>query len=117
MALRIVAKKPSMLDPAPVGTVQREFQDHHYANPHVYVLLEQVAEELWNQGRRRAGARAMVEELRWNKRFRTTDPHFKLNDKHTPRYARLLLENHPEWEGLFELRALRADNPPTKGDE
>ena len=89
------------------GPYQLAFEKHHRENPHVYVLLEAGAQYLFDEGRRKIGVKAVVEELRWNKRFTTTDKHFKVNDKYTSRYARMLLANHPEWEGLFEIRRLR----------
>lgn len=103
MAITVIRSKPK-------SQTQIAFERFHAANPHVYDLLEQATRHLWEDGRRRIGARAIVEELRWGGRvLSTTDPHFKLNDKYTPRYARLLIANHPEWEGLFELRALKEE--------
>ncbi len=33
---------------------------------------------------------------------------FKINDHYLSRYARKLMEEHPELDGLFELRELKA---------
>ena len=33
---------------------------------------------------------------------------YKLNDHYRSRYVRLIIEKHPELEGFFELRELKA---------
>lgn len=34
---------------------------------------------------------------------------FKLNDHYHSRYARLILATHPEFDGFFEIRELKAE--------
>lgn len=48
------------------------------------------------------------EVMRWQMFLATKDPSgFKLNDHYTSRYARLIMKQEPDLDGLFELRALR----------
>ncbi len=99
---------PFDLDPDDMETIQGRFEDFHRQNPHVYDMLERGVYYLISRGRGRLSIYAVVEALRWDLDFDTTDPHFKLNAERSSRYARLLLENHPEWRGRWELRKLRA---------
>lgn len=74
----------------------------------MYVALERMAQQLHDRGRSRISIELLFAQLRWHSLIATTGDVFKLNDHYTSRYARLLLENHPEWEGLFELRRLKS---------
>lgn len=97
--------------PAPtVGTIQDRFLAFHRASPWVYTALERLVEQWVARGRKRLGIRTLWERLRWDYAMATADPtsDFKLNDQFHSRYVRLLIEKHPEWAGLFELRKLRA---------
>lgn len=90
-------------------TIQAKFEKYHRENPHVYELLEEAAFRLIEeQGKRRIGMKALVEDIRWNHRVRTTGPEFLIDNKFTSRYARLLVKNHPEWESRIEMRRLRS---------
>jgi hypothetical protein len=52
----------------------------------------------------------LLEVLRWNYYMKTDDPNsdFKINNNYAPYYARLLIEKHPEWSDLFQLREMRS---------
>jgi hypothetical protein len=99
---------PFDLDPDNLETIQGRFEKFHRDNPHVYVMLEKGVYFLIQRGRKRLSIHAVIEALRWDMDFDTTDEVFKLNAENTSRYARLLLENHPEWRGRWELRRLRS---------
>lgn len=91
-------------------TIQDRFQSFHDQNGWVYLALEQMTADLVRRGRRRVGMKMLVEVIRWNYARQTSDPSsgFKLNNDYTSRYARLLIEAHPDWAGVFETRELRA---------
>ena len=93
---------------------ERRFRDFHQANPHVYQELLALAREAKANGARKIGIRMLWEVMRWNQRgyLATNDPSssFKLNDHYPPFYARLLVTEHPDLDGLFELRG-RASLP------
>ena len=90
----------------PLMTPRERFEAFHHANPAIYLELETMARELWERGRRRIGIRMLWETLRWNYNMRVVrdDSIARLNNNYTPFYARLLVEVHPDWVGLFQLR-------------
>ena len=94
-------------DVTPTMTPLERFEAFHQANPSIYTELEGMARELWTRGRRRIGIRMLWETLRWNYNLRVVsdDSIARLNNNYTPFYARLLLEVHPDWAGLFQLRS------------
>jgi hypothetical protein len=92
------------------ATAKQRFERFNEVNPKVLQTLEWMAGEVWERGRRRIGIKTLIENLRWNFWLETDDPNsdFKINNDYTSFYARLIIELHPEWEGLFEMRTQHA---------
>lgn len=98
----------SLDDPKP-RTIQERFERFHAGHPDVYSLFKRFAFELLRTGHRRYGAKSIMERIRWHVATSSgASEDFKLNNIYTSRYARMLIEEHPEFEGFFELRALQA---------
>jgi DNA-directed RNA polymerase specialized sigma24 family protein len=95
-------------DYAEHATIQERFEAFHAANPWVYRALEHLTIQRLSRGRRRVGIAALFEVLRWEWEKSTVGGGFKLNNDFRSRYVRLLLERHPEWDGVFETRQLKA---------
>ena len=89
-------------------TPRERFEKYHERNPHVYQLLEDMARRVWQSGRRRIGIATLVESLRWQYWLATEDcsRDFKIDNTFRAYYSRLILENNPQWAGLFALREL-----------
>lgn len=87
-----------------------QFKEFHEENPEVFVALEEMAQTLISRGRKKFGIGLLIEVLRWNYYMKTNDPNsdFKINNNYRPFYARLLIESHPDWADVFELRHLRS---------
>ena len=83
------------------------FWDFHRANPEVYTLLLRKARQARAKGKTKYSMRAIWEVVRWDLNVTSTDVNqnaFKLNDHYVPHYARLIMDQNPEFEGFFELR-------------
>lgn len=87
------------------------FLTFHRANPHVYDVLEEAARQhIKRLGLTRTSVDLLVHIARWERIGYTTGTDgFKIANAHTAFYARLLLRNHPEWAGLFQLCKSVAD--------
>lgn len=96
--------------PAHIEKHRAAFNAYHAANPHVYETFKQFALEAIRAGLPKYSARAIVHRIRWHYDVETrrTDD-FKINNNHSPFYARRFLEEHPAHEGFFELRSSVAD--------
>ena len=97
--------------PEHVSKLQRDFDEFHAQNPHVYELFKRFAFVVANAGYERYSSRAVIERLRWHVNFETTTAQageFKLNDHLTPYYARLFMADHPHLGEFFETRRLRS---------
>jgi hypothetical protein len=105
------ADGPVLVDAPASGTIQERFERFHAANGWVYEALKKLVEQYVARGRKRIGIRMLWEVVRWNYHMATTDPasEWRTNDHYHSRYVRLLIERHPEWADLFELRRLRAE--------
>jgi hypothetical protein len=90
-------------------SIQERFERFDRENPHVYPHLRRLALEARDAGLQRIGVRMLWEVMRWHVAIETRDPSgLKLNDHYTSRYVRKLIREHPELDGLFETRRLRA---------
>lgn len=96
--------------PAHLEKHRAAFVAYHAANPHVYEVFKKFASDAIQAGLAKYSARAIVHRIRWHfdvETARTDD--FKINNNHSPFYARLFLEEHPQHAGFFELRTSVAD--------
>jgi len=95
-------------------SIDAAFQEFHSLNPHVYERLEAIALELYSLGRTHISLRDLWGFLRIQQ-LRTvgSDP-FKFNNNFTSRYARLLLEKHPELSGAIETRDMPSASVPVE---
>lgn len=89
-------------------TIAQRFDRYHSANPWIFEALERLALDLHSRGRR-IGVKALVEVVRWQyARTTASEDAFRVNNSFTSRYARLLIERHPELADAIECRELRA---------
>jgi hypothetical protein len=90
-------------------TIQERFEEFHETHPEVYAYLLALCLELRGKGFKRYGIRSLWERVRWHFQVeKELGADFKLNDHFHSRYARKIVQNHPELHGFFELRELRA---------
>lgn len=90
------------------GTIDERFARFDAANPWVHRALVNLTADLVRRGRRKVGMKMLFEVLRWHTLRATEGEDFRLNNNFTSRYARKLMAEHPEWDGLFDTRELRS---------
>jgi len=115
---RCVACEADWRDAPPMPTevrtddpIQARFVRFHSAHPEVYAGLVELAREGVAAGRSKLGMKMLFEVLRWNRTLAglpAEGEEFKLSNDFTSRYARLVMENEPDLDGLFDLRELRS---------
>jgi hypothetical protein len=84
-------------------SIAERFEMFHEANPHVAKALESLAAQ-WLRRHERASMKALFERLRWESGLQTHGEAYRLNNNYTAHYARLLIEQRPEWADAFETR-------------
>lgn len=104
-----MADQPTLFDHSP-GTLQGRFERFHRENPQVFEVFVKAARSLKASGRKRYGAKAIVEHMRFHVPLGTVGEPWKLNNSFTSRYARLLVETYPdEFADFVEMRTLKTE--------
>jgi hypothetical protein len=91
------------------ASINTRFREFHKAHPEVYKDLKHLALQAQLAGRKRIGMKSLYEKLRWDYMINSKYEHmdFELNNNFTSRYARMLMNEVPYLEGMFETRDLR----------
>lgn len=94
-------------------TIRNEaaFRKFHAENPIVYSKLVDRARRLVDAGHKKIGIGMLFEVLRWEHMLVTNAIDFKLNNNYRAAYARLIMENCPDLEGVFDVRLSYFDDP------
>jgi len=86
----------------------------HQKHPEVWDLFEKFTFELIRRGFQHYSARGIWHRIRWE--TATPDPvdpaDFKLNDHHTPFYARAFMLRYPNYDGFFRIRTQISQGGP-----
>lgn len=87
------------------GNLQKHFEGFHRQNPHVLDLIMRIAVTLRHKkGFRKCGMRLIYNQLRWMYAIQTRGDEYKLNDHHTPYYARVVMALRPDLVDFFNVR-------------
>lgn len=97
------------VSPEREATLEARFRAFHAANPAVYDELAALARRAKSKGYARYSIKALVELVRWHRSVETTttdgEP-FRINNSHSSRYARLLMQQEADLAGFFETREI-----------
>lgn len=93
----------------------RQFKEFHLDNPHFWELFTHYAHEM-SRARKHYSARTVIERIRWHVDVSTTDDELKINNNHTPYYARLFHVANPRKAGFFRLRRLNSEDRMATGE-
>ncbi len=94
-----------------VESIDVRFSRFHGSHPEVYEMLLMLTRRARSHGRRHIAIEMLWQVLRWNHLEEgLPDPveKYKLNDHYRSRYARAIMEENPELDGIFRVRALRS---------
>ena len=83
----------------------------HKKNPHVYDLFKRFAFKVIDGGHQHFSSKAIFERIRWETLINTRGSKFKLQNNHTPYYARLFMHDFPQYDGFFRTREIKNEIP------
>ncbi|QGH75301.1 hypothetical protein I5G61_gp53 [Mycobacterium phage Quesadilla] len=92
-----------------LGPIAQAFERFHDANPKVYDVLVQMARAWRATGRERCGVQQLFERARWEIAMTTVGDEYKINNNFAAFYARLIMWNEPDLDGMFSCRSSEAD--------
>lgn len=100
--------------------LRKEFLQFHRENPHVYKRIVELCEELWDRGWRKYSMRTIISVLRFQFDLETGGEEVtvaggetrrvKLNDHHSPYYARMLVTEKRKFRDFFEFRRAEGED-------
>lgn len=90
----------------PVDQIEIDFREYHANHPHVYNELVRLSREWVSVGHARLGIATLFEKLRWEWHVAglTDRDGYKLNNNLRALYARKIMDQEPDLDGLFEIR-------------
>lgn len=93
-------------------TIEERFDEFDAAHPEVYRELVRLSRQWVSVGRARLGIATLFEKLRWEWHVAGLQDRdgFKLNNNFRALYARKIMANHPDLDGLFETRTRTSEN-------
>lgn len=93
-------------------TIEEKFEEFHAEHPEVYRMLVRLAHEWVSVGRSKLGIATLFEKLRWEWHVNglTDRDGFKLNNNYRALYARKMMAENCELDGLFETRTRASEN-------
>lgn len=94
--------------PTAEQSIDEAFRAFDRANPDVFRKFRELAEQIRASGWTRYSADALLHRIRWHYHVEKGDRAFLINDHWSSRYARLLIDIDPSFQGFFELRRLRS---------
>jgi hypothetical protein len=80
----------------------KEFLEFHKNNPHIYENYKQEILSAISSGRELYSISMITEHNRWDKKFR-------ISNNHRAYYARLFIEENPQYKGFFRLRPIKTE--------
>lgn len=90
----------------PTDRIEVAFREYHAENPHVYRELVRLARQWVQHGHAKLGIATLFEKLRWEWHvagLQDADG-YKLNNNYRALYARKIMDEQPDLDGLFEIR-------------
>lgn len=81
-----------------------QFELYDKANPQIWEMFKKYARELLLAGRSHAGAKMIMERIRWETTVSAQGDGFKINNNYAAYYARKLMASDPVWKDFFNTR-------------
>jgi hydrogenase maturation factor len=94
--------------------IEQAFIEFDTENPEVYRQLVRLARQWRAAGKAKLGIKTLFEKLRWEWHVAglTESDGYKLNNNFTALYARKIMKNEADLDGLFEIRSLASERAP-----
>lgn len=92
-------------------TIEEKFREFDRSHPEVYYALVRLAREWMSVGHARLGIATLFERLRWEWHVTglTDRDGYKLNNNYRALYARKIMAENLDLDGLFETRTLATE--------
>jgi phosphorylcholine metabolism protein LicD len=86
----------------------RRFLKYHDNNPEIWAAYEKEAFRLIASGYEYISSKGIFETLRHNPEIKKENKEFKVQNNHTPHYARVFVIKYPQHKSKFTFKACKA---------
>ncbi len=93
-------------------SLEDNFKRFHAENPHVYEMLVKLARRWKRRNPNRCGIGMLFETARWYLHLQGEGEPMHLNNNYRAFYARLIMDQELDLDGIFEIRRQRTDARP-----
>jgi hypothetical protein len=94
--------------PPAMSRIFAAYKEWDAKNPHFYPLFCRFSVQLAQRGHSHLSSKLIFERVRWESMIQTVGDEYKLNNNFTCIYARRFMAEHPQYQGFFRTRELRA---------
>lgn len=94
-----------------------KFMKFHAANPDVYLEFGTLAQQMRDTGKTKYSAWSIINIIRWNKDLLTVNDVFEINNDFIALYARLFMDENPDFENFFNIRKMKPSNRLVSSEE
>lgn len=97
-----------MIDAA-ISPARQRWLEWHRSNPQVYELFKEFTFQATRRGHRRLSAWLVVNRIRWETAVETSGGDFKISNDFIAYYARLFMDENPDFRGFFRTKPLKEE--------
>ncbi len=97
-----------MIDAA-ISPARQRWLEWHRSNPQVYELFKEFTFQAIRRGHRRLSAWLVVNRIRWETAVETSGGDFKISNDFIAYYARLFMDENPDFRGFFRTKPLKEE--------
>lgn len=102
----LASKYHALGEMIPKPTLEK-FLAYHRQNPAIYQAFKQKAQALLRSGKKKYGAKAIMEVVRYEHDLQHPKDEFKISNSYTAYYARALTVWNPEFKDFFDFKEIR----------
>jgi hypothetical protein len=86
-----------------------DWMTFHKKNPLLWQYFEEFALEALAKGHTKLSPWLVMNRVRWEVAFHTTEKDFKISNNRISFYSRYFLATHPQFEGFFRVKRMRGE--------
>jgi hypothetical protein len=94
---------------AAISPARQRWLEWHRSNPQVYELFKEFTFQAIRRGHRRLSAWLVVNRIRWETAVETSGGDFKISNDFIAYYARLFMDENPDFRGFFRTKPLKEE--------
>lgn len=88
---------------------KHKWWEYHKSNPKVYQYFQDFTHEAINRGAKHCSPWLIINRIRYEMFFSTTDKDFKISNDYIAFYSRLFMKWNPKHQGFFKTKPMKGE--------